>query len=470
MPFALRREPFFCPGELEAMEQVVLRLLAEVGLAVVDEDLRRTLAGAGHRLAGQRVLLSQRRVTAFLHKERQANGNAFACGPLPPESDRPLGLGVLPYPQWVHDLATDRLVPFTRQRLAQATRLLHGLGIPGVPGCPTDAAPALQPIEQYFISATQSRLGRLPVDPKSLESLPYVMEMAEVLGHPVRSLPVYVFSPLTLCGESLRCARAVRDRIAQVAVSDMAATGSSVPVRFAHALALAAAEVIGAAILVQEALELPVAWGIRVCPADLRSLAMVLGSPEDLLLALAGAEVDAFFHGTRWAPGAATLHTMAKMPGPQSCAEKASLMTAGALLGARHFGHAGALSLDETFSSEQLVYDVEVRDHVQRLLAGCAADMDVESCLAEAREGVQAGSFAGLESTAQAHRRVLWYPRLFERRFLAPWLAQGQPDARQRAHTLVAETLARHDFELDADLRHPLEGILARARQALGGR
>ncbi|MBC8458690.1 MAG: trimethylamine methyltransferase family protein [Deltaproteobacteria bacterium] len=151
----------------------------------------------------------------------------------------------------------------------------------------------------------------------------------------------------------------------------------------------------------------------------LHSMAMVLGSPEDFLLQFANSEINAYFHGTRWYPGIGGIHTNAKFPGVQACAEKSSLMTTGALLGERGFGSAGTLSLDEVFSAEQLIYDLEIKDHVQRLVEGIDGDCDPERCLQDVIEGVQQKTFAGLETTLQNYRHVYWHPRLFNRQFFS---------------------------------------------------
>lgn len=470
-PWKVDRPSFFRSNQLERIEETALDLLEQIGIAVLDEGLREQLRRAGFASRGNRLLVERPQSERFLSIERQRHGDRFAEGPHPlAATDRPIEIGVLSYPQWVHDLETDTLIPFTKDRLAEATRLLDVLGLPGVPGCPVDEPPLLQPVVQYWIAATCSRQGRQPVDPKSLETLPHIMAMAEVLGNPIEHLPVYVFSPLILGGESLRCALHFRDRLSWISISDMSSLGCTAPLAVGHAFAVSAAEVIGAAVLLETALELPVHWSIRVCPVDLRFPAMVLGSPEDLLLMLAAAEVNAFFHGTPWHPATVSLHTAAKLPGAQACSEKASLMTVGALLGARSFGYVGTLSLDEAFSAEQLLYDLEIRDQVQRLIAGFDGDCDPKGCLQEVEEALEQGSFAGLETTRQGHRDFYWYPKLFERGFLSTWEARGRPNIRQQVREMIAEHLARHDYELEPSLRRELDRLVAQARADLANR
>lgn len=461
--------PIWGLEELERIEEAVLDILEQIGIAVLEEKVSVQLRAKGFHFQDNRVQLRKKLVQEFLEAERRRHGDRFSEEPRmsePPGSE--IRLSVNPYAQWVHDLATDRIVPFTTERLIEATRLVDVLGLPGSPGCPVDVAPPLQPVVQYWVAAVYNREGRSPVDPKSLATLPYIMEMAEVLGHPLRSLPVYIFSPLTLGGESLKCVLAFQDRLASVHVSNMCSVGGTVPLAIGHAVALAVAEVIGSVLLLREVVDLPLSWSIRLCPMDFHSLAMVLGSPEDFLFQLVNAEANAFFHGSRWDPAVSSLHTNAKLPGPQACAEKASMMTAGALWGARSFGTAGSLSLDEVFSAEQLLYDLEIRDHVQRIVAGIDGTCNPEQCLQEVWEGVQQKGFVGLESTARGYSGFYWHPRLFERQFLAAWQREGAPTIRSKAQAQVRDLVRQHSFELTGDLRREMDRLLAQAQKDLG--
>jgi trimethylamine:corrinoid methyltransferase-like protein len=408
-------------------------------------------------------------VSEFLTTERKRNGDQFSSGPRPVESpDSAIALMVSGYPQWVHDVEKDEVVPFDTARLIEATRLLDVLSLAGPPGCPTDVPPALQPVVQYQVAATFSRHGRHPVDPKSAMSIPYIMDMAQALGHPLESLPIYVFTPLTLGSESLACALKFKNRLRSVSVSDMASLGCVTPIHPGDAFALCGAEVVGAAILLREMIDLPIHWGIRLCPIDLRNMAMSLGSPEDLLLQFGNAELNAFLHGTRWWPASGNVHTSAKLPSAQSCTEKASLMTAGALLGARRFGDAGSLSLDEVFSAEQLMYDLEIRDHVQRLVSGMDADCGPERCLKDVLEGVEQKTFAGLETTLGLHRDIYWHPKLFHRQFFSAWQSGGAQTLRESARQRMSDLLRQHEYELEGGLRRQLDRIVDRAKADLG--
>lgn len=468
--FIVQRSPFFSFKQLEQIEQTVYRLLEHVGIAVLDSKLEEVLLARGFKRRNGRVVIDRNIVSEFIEEERKRNQNKFSDKPKLIESDDyQIGVYIIEYAQWVHDINTDKIVPFDTNRLIEATKLLDMLSIVGVPGCPTDVHPLVQPIVQYYISAKYSRYGKRRVDAKSAKTLRYIIEMGEILGDPLKGLPIYVFSPLTLGSESLKCVLEFGDKISYVNVSNMPSVGVTAPINIGDAFALSAAEVIGCSILLREIINLPISWNLEVLPIDLRTLAMVFGSPENFLLQLATAEVNAYFHGTEWYPYAGNIHTNAKLPGAQSCAEKSSLMTAGALLGARMFGSVGLLSLDEVFSAEQLIYDLEIRDHVQRLVKGLDTDCDPDRCINDVQNAIDGRSFVALETTLENYRQFYWHPKIFDRQFLSAWEGQGARSNREKAHALIKELINKHEYILDPQTLGELDKIVAKAKSELVG-
>jgi trimethylamine:corrinoid methyltransferase-like protein len=443
-----------------------------VGIALPEDEVLEQIRTLGYQTVDNRVLIPRASVQDFLEAERNRNGNRFSVdAPIPSGDGSSIELYVSPSPSYVHDVSTDRIVPFTMERLIEAAKLVDVLSSRNVecgsPGCPCDVQAELQSVVEYWVAANYSRGGRRPVSPRSVESIPYVMDMAEALGHPLKNLTVYAVSPLGLGGPSLRRVLLFKDRITSANVGTMSSLGCATSIFPGDAYAVCCAEVIGGAILVGGLTGLPVTWHVRICPIDLRTMAMSLGSPEDYLLQLTNTEVNAYFHGTAWHPAGARLHSNAKLPGPQACAEKASLMTAGALLGARWFGNAGELSLDEIFSPEQLLYDIEIRDHAERLVEGIDGECDPDRCLQDLLESLPQRNFAGLGSTRDTYRQFYWHPTLFERDFWMAWEKEGAPTIRARAHSMIPELISQHEYELEPELRRELDRILAKAKQEL---
>ncbi len=466
-PVRLPRPRLLTVEQLERICAAGRQILAEQGLRVLHDDARAAAARAGLRVDGDRVF-PDRSAIAECADEARASSR-----PRPPSQEAEpaaFSLSTCQYATHVHDLDTDTVVPFTTSRLVEAAKLVDSLledrVVGHVPGCPGDVPTHLQPILQYKIQAQYCRQGAAAIDPKWAESLPYVMEMAEVLGEPMRSLPVYVVSPLTIGAESLKSVLSVRDRLERLHTGNMSSVGATAPIRIADALALGLAEVMGSAIVLRAITGLPVGWGVGTMAFDLRGMAMSFGGPEDVLFRWACQEFNAYCHGREPAAPRGAMRTQAKLPGPQASAEKMAGMVSGALLGSSHFDGGGAMSLDEVFSAEQLIIDCELRDYAQRLAAGIDGDCDPAAARAEAALGLD-GGFLRLDSTLDAYRDVYWLPRLFERRSLAGWLGGGAPDMRDRAKAVARELVAKHDYELPSDLVGELDRIYSRAEREL---
>ncbi len=161
------------------------------------------------------------------------------------------------------------------------------------------------------------------------------------MGQPVRTLPVYVPSPLRFGGESLEIALRCAERLERITVGSMPATGTSAPIQPFGALAQNAAEAIGGSIAVGILSGKQTSFNLDIFPADLRAGSMVFGSPENMLYQMLAADFKAFYHLGKGGEGPGNIHVMAKLPGSQAAAEKMAIMMLGAALGARDFGERG---------------------------------------------------------------------------------------------------------------------------------
>lgn len=120
--------------------------------------------------------------------------------------------------------------------------------------------------------------------------------------------------------------------------------------------------------------------------------------------------------------------------------------------------------MDEVFSPQQLMIDVEIADFVEHVEPGPlppGRDDPVELI----RRGVEAGGFLDDDITLDVYERFLWRPRLFDLGPRAAWTGRTVLD---KAARLVEDKLAGYDYDLSDDRRSALDGIMARARKALG--
>jgi trimethylamine--corrinoid protein Co-methyltransferase len=467
-PIRFRREPLISPDESARIHQLALSILSDIGMQIHHDAARACLEKAGFRCDGERVFFDPPVVETYVDEMRHAI-TGRPTEPEPPDDGR-LSLSVSSYSLWVQDLDSGEIVPYTTGRLVEMTRLIDSLtddrvyGVP--PGIPLDVHPHLHAIAQYRIAALNSRQGVSPCDPTSAATVNYLFDMAEVMGHPIRGLPVYLPSPLRLGGESLDVVLACLNRLDHISVSSMPSTGANAPLHPFGALALAAAELMGGMVALRLLTGKPVTFHVGIFPFDLRQGAQVFGSPENLRYQMLCADFNRFYG---WPPsrGPGNTHVMSKLPDSQAAADKAAIMAWGAALGQRHFGAAGTLSLDDIFSAEQLLVDVEIRDWVQAAITGPWLGEDaVNDWLAEIEAGVNR-SFVGLDSTLDYYKAQTWYPRRFERGAVGGWIARGRPLLSERLLEEARRRIAAHEFELDADRRREVERIYAAAERAV---
>ena len=200
------------------------------------------LGAVGLHISGQRVFFEPALVDQYVEELRQRVSTRRA----PALDNRRLTLYIIPYAMNVQDLDTGQVVPYTTDRLVEMCKLVDSLAGEGVtgtpPGTPVELPADLQPVAQYRIAALYARQNPTAVDPTSARTVHHILDMAEVMGHPVRSLPVYIPTPLRLGGESLEVVLACLDRLEHLSVSSMPSTGTSAPIHPFGALALNAAE------------------------------------------------------------------------------------------------------------------------------------------------------------------------------------------------------------------------------------
>lgn len=469
-PLQTHRDPFITHIETARIHELAKRILAEIGIEILDPEHLQRLQAAGLRLKGSRLHLEPKVVDEYVEEMRHAA--APRQNHQPRQDDSRITMNASSYALYMQDIDSGKIVPSTTELLVKMSRFIDSLADEGVsgapPGIPTDVHPDLQPLAQYRIAALNARQGASPVDPTSPRTALFMMEMADVMGHPMHQLPVYIPTPLRLGGESLEVVMGCLERLDHISVASMPATGLSAPVQPFGALALAAAEVIGGMVAVKILTGKPVTCRVEIFPGNLREGSMVFGSPENMLFQMLCSDVNRFYG---WGPesGPGNYHVMAKTPDGQSAAEKAAIMMLGASLGARHFSCAGTLSLDEIFSPEQMLLDCEIRDWVEHAIRGVnLGENDTADWIAEIHRGVSA-NFMNLDSTLDHYQEQSWYPKRFLRGAIGSWMEQGQPQLSDRLRREVKQRLAGHTFELEEGKRHEIEKIYAAAKRAVLG-
>jgi trimethylamine:corrinoid methyltransferase-like protein len=459
--------PLLTEAQCQAVLEAALTTVAQVGIRLPEEDLRRRVLAQAGQGAGERVRFSRAETEGYLARWRARHGGEAAAGPR-----RGLGLSVMPYAHTYLDPVLARLRPLTEQALKSATQFLGTLHAEGVqatvPGYPVDVPAPLQPLAQYKLGAQYNPAGGGYGWLGEPATARYVLAMAQVMGQPVRATVVYVTSPLRLGGAELHTAVALRDEFDWLAVGNMGSCGATLPLRPQAALALAWAEALGAAQCLEALAGLPVEWGGSIEPFDMRAGTIPFGAPEQVAYYRMAREAGAWLLGRKPSGFGHPLLTMAKRPGAQAMLEKAAAAATAVAWGADSLGAAGSLSADEVFSPTQTLLDRELRDW----LAGCgvgpfALAREAGELVAEILQDATGHGYMDAETTLASYREATWHPRYLRREMLGAWQARGRPGAVDAARNEAAARIEGATWVLDDARFAALEGLYEEARREL---
>ncbi|MHB0876335.1 MAG: trimethylamine methyltransferase family protein [Anaerolineae bacterium] len=455
--------PVLGDAEIAGMEEAAFGVLEHVGLAVSRDDMRRGLEGQpGVRVDGQRVYLAPWR-TGELVEERRCRP------PRRPASGAERGFTIYSGGHGLNILepGTELARPLTCDDLVAATRLVECLrdrGLRGgAPGIPADVPAPLRQLRQFRITLENCQHRGAPAlnDVATAEA---AREMCDAVGASF-STGVHVVSPLRLEANEVDIAMHYRAENLPLSVGTMPTAGVTAPVQPVGLFVQAMAEVMGGyAVFRMLGFDRASFW-VNAYPADMRTLSITFGSPEHIICDLMQMAINAHYSGSAPAKG---LLTMSKLPDMQAAADAATHTAVLALAGATSFCDAGTLSLDEVYSPEKLVIDLEIADYALRLARGFSFDEGLLDWQGVA-SGVEQGTFMAEPDTLRHHRAVYWVPRLFTHELLGQWQAAGARSLRQRAVEAVAEARKTYDYALPADQSRELDRIYRHAEGQLLG-
>ena len=457
------------PEHIRRIHDTALRILDEIGFQVRTSELpetelfERLSAHEGVRIRGRRLCFAPHLVERCLAQYRERLRQTST------DSDGPLVIRVLSHAFHVLNSETDALRPCTTRDLIEFTRLSNTFSdeglLGGCPGFPCDAPPGRQAAAQYRIGCEYSRT-RPVATPGSTAEADLIYDMAQIMGYASRdaySVGVHPVSPLRLEGNEFDIAihlwKKLGNRLA-VSAGPMPILGVTAPVFYPGAFAQAIAEALGCFVFFSLLVGGVTEFWFNCYAFDMRHGSFVYGGPEDVLIALMRNQLNQWY-GLPNTFADKALNTMAHALDAHAAAEKAAKSVVALLAGARMLAYAGALSLDETFSCEQLAVDMEIVRWAKRVAAGFEFDdmtlgFDVISEVVK-----QGGDFLSHDSTLAHFQDTLWSPHLFEHQMRERWQAQGGRTLRERAHAMVRERLSREDHQIPDATRNALNGVFS---------
>jgi len=309
----------------------------------------------------------------------------------------------------------------------------------------------------------------------SAKTARYIIEMAKIvcggeeelrkkkiLGYGAESV-----SPLRFSPHSLEIMLEMAKYGLPIGNSPMVQAGLSGPVTLAGTLVVENAEVLAGAILVHALNpEQPYHYSFIPHLMDPRTALCSFGSPEQVLMALAGIQL-ARHYGFACTCNVGLTDSLT--PDFQAGFEKAMTAALAVAAGAEGIGSQGIVGADQGASLEQLMMDDEWMGSLSRVFRGFEVNPDTLALDVIRKVGV-GGDFLKERHTALHLRKELWIPRIFNRLDWETWIKGGARESSQLAHEKVEKILEDSyppKAVLDGDTIKNMDNIVKRAKREI---
>jgi trimethylamine--corrinoid protein Co-methyltransferase len=335
--------------------------------------------------------------------------------------------------------------PIRRRDLADFTRVVDALSnVDVVVGTSTeDTPPEHRDFTGFRIMAenTSKHIRALSFSPKGGEAM---IEMARVLagGRRLKEIPLFsvgftAHGPLRWTGLALGVYKATAGHGIPCTINGEPMAGGSAPVTLAGTAAVGTAEIL-AGIVINQLLEpgRPCLFNLGFSHVmDMRGGFAVTGGPENVLLAVTGAELARYYD----LPSVSWMCTDSLYYDSQNALEKTMACLSHAQARVSTVWGAGQVESEKTISPVQAVIDDEIIAMVRHYLKGFPVDEDSLAVNEVRRVGIT-GNFIATDHTLNHFRDVVFEPKL---------MVRTQRGGADKHDSLQARAEARVDEILD---------------------
>lgn len=453
--------------EMQLIHKSAIRILEEAGMEIQNERLLQRLADFGLSVDPriERVRFPQSIIDRWLSECEKYDWDNHI-----PQVYSQAGV----YHGKFHDPKTGKLLPWDEQKLAYYFKLARRL--PNVQsaqmlGCRLPCPPKLEPLyERYYCW----KYGATPGSSIYEDDIcPFLLDLYELRasqsGLKLKDIfdgTVYLQPPLKLGRHEAYQVEWFLEKGLRVGIGDMYAMGASAPATLAGAVTLNLAE--------QFALNMLnwVLFGEKhfhihssIAPMDMRTMVHAFGRPEMAIANVMTVQLARYYRASF---GGHAALTDAKLPSPESGAQKAMTGAVTLLAGGSLWVDAGLLSMDEIYSPIQLILDNELISALKRLVYDF--EISEESIGLETILETGAGhQFMDKEHTVRHYRTEHWQPKMWTRTMLAPWLEEGAKldIDRAREYALAVWEEAPDPSQLSETDEKEILKVIATAEKAL---
>ena len=452
--------------DIERIHKTSMRVLAEVGVLFPNLEALAAFAKHGVKVDGQKVFLTEDQVMDAIAQVPPQ----FTIHARDPGRTVHIGDGTPVFaPGYGSPFIVDPDLgrrPATMEDYHNLARLAHALpnqDLSGhlmvVPGDRPAQTSHLLMLQATMIHSSKPFIGSTAGTREAQQT----MEMASILfGEDIGERPVTIglinsLSPLSYSSEMLEALLVYAAHRQPLVLAALSMAGSTGPITLAGVLVHQNAELLAGIALTQLISPgTPVVYGSTSTNLDMRTGGLDIGGPELSMMIAAHADLCRYYGLPSRSGGALTdAHSPDAQAGYESMLSLLTTVNSGIDL-VIHAG--GILSSYLAFSYEKFVLDDEMCDMVRHFQRGITVDDDTLAYELIAHVG-PGGHYLMEPHTLDRCRTEFWRPTVSSRIGIENWMANGRPDALDRARQHWQRLLARHKDP-------PLDGAISRQLQA----
>lgn len=444
--------------ELKEIHQNALRVLKEIGIDVSHKEILRLVSQhRGAKIKGTRIYFEPDLVEEILDLKKLPKSS-------PSTNNDHFQMSLSGYAPKILDLNTAKVRSSTLSDLIEMTKLGDALGMKGyAPVFPSDIPQKEAELATYKVCWENAQDIAGAGVFSSVKVFEYIYEMAQVIDKPF-GFGMHMISPLKCDPFLLEIAYRFLGKKIDMGVGNMPMMGATSPIFLTGTLVQSVAEVLGGATLLKL-----ISRGGKVnfspfaYPFDMKYGGIGNGTPEFILINLVIRQIAQFYGIDSMAK---TFNITSKEPDSQAALQSAAGTALLAFAGARNFGWAGTLSVNEVvFSGELLVIQSEIMEYVKQMVKGFEFNQATIG-FNIIKENAGKSNFFDHLSTLENFRDI-WISNLFENDDIKDWQRKGSKTIREKAREIAKQKIAKHHFELDKDKQKELNKIYERAKRSL---
>ena len=465
--------------QVEAIHQASLRVLAEIGMRVLDPEARALLAQAGAEVDEPQQ--NVRFDPALIETEIAKAPASFTIRARNPAKSVTLGGNHVNFcmvggPSFVSDLDRGRR-PGTLADLCNFQRIGQMLDIVHTTNCtpfePLDLPPETRHLDKYYAAATlsdkvwsASLLGGFRArDALAMVAIAHGIDEEALPRQPLIFGNINTNSPRQLDVAMAQGLMALARAGQPVVVTPFTLSGAMAPATLAGALTQQNAEALAGMVLAQVVRPgAPVVYGGFTSNVDMKSGAPAFGTPEYTKAAQATGQL-----ARRYKVPYRSSSTNASNAVDAQAAYESEMSLWGAVMGHANliFHSAGWLESGLVGSFEKLIVDAEMLQMMAEYLTPIAVDED-QLALEAIREVAPGGHFFGSVHTLARYETAFYAPLVSDWRNFETWQEGGSLDTAKRANAIWKRLLADYEAPpLDPAIDEALQVYVAKRKEEL---